>query len=77
MPDDIRYAAYPSAKVYRDGDEVQHLLWGDWVKVTGPPQDGWVPVQARKTRGEMREGDLQRESLLKVVFVDVGQRDGC
>lgn len=47
------------------------------MKVTGPPQDGWVPVQARKTRGEMREGDLQRESLLEVVFVDVGQRDGC
>lgn len=77
MPDDIRYAAYPSAKVYRDGDEVQHLLWGDWVKLTGPAQDGWVPVQARKTRGEMREADLQSESLLEVVFVDVGQGDGC
>lgn len=77
MPDDIRYAVYPSAKVYRNGDQVQHLIWGDWVKVTGPSQNGMVPVHTRETDGEMKEDDLQPERLLEVVFVDVGQGDGC
>ena len=77
MPDDIRYAAYPSAKVFKNGNEVQHLLWGDWVKVTGGAQNGMVPVHVRGTDGEMKEGDLQRERVLEVVFVDVGQGDGC
>jgi hypothetical protein len=32
MPDNIRYARYPSAKVFdADGNQVRHLLWGDWI----------------------------------------------
>jgi len=78
MPDDFRYAGYPSAKVVdAAGNQVHHLLWGDWVKVTGPAQGGRVPVHVRKTDGFMAEADLQSERLLEMVFVDVGQGDGC
>lgn len=57
---------------------VGHLLWGDGVHVTGPAQDGRVPVRAR---GRNREGwldasDLGGEALLEVYFIDVGQGDG-
>lgn len=78
MPDEIRYAVYPSAKVLdAGGNEVKHLLWGDWVKVTGPEVDGKVPVHVRNKDGFMAAGDLQTEALLEIVFVDVGQGDGC
>jgi len=74
-----RYAGYPDAKVVDDeGDQIEHLLWGDWVRVEGEADaDGWVPVRARGSDGWMKEDDLQEERLLEVVFVDVGQGDGA
>ena len=79
MPDDIRYAAYPSAKVYDDlGHQIQHVLWGDWIRVESEPDDdGWVQVRARGMDGWMKESDLTEERLLDIIFVDVGQGDGC
>jgi beta-lactamase superfamily II metal-dependent hydrolase len=78
MPDEFRYAAYPSARVYdADGNQVHHLLWGDWVQLTGPVQAGKQPVHVRGTDGFMFEQDLQIERLLEIVFVDVGQGDGA
>ena len=78
MADIIRYARYPSAKVFDpNGNQIQHLLWGDWVKVLGVAQNGKVPVHVRGTDGTMNESDLQTEPLLEIVFVDVGQGDGC
>jgi beta-lactamase superfamily II metal-dependent hydrolase len=74
-----RYAGYPDAKVVDDDEkEIQHVLWGDWVRVEDePPQDGWLRVRVRGTDGWMRAEDLQDERLLEIVFVDVGQGDGC
>lgn len=73
-----RYASYPSAKIYDENNkQIQHLLWGDWVRVEGEEDNGWVPVYARKKRGWMKVEDLQEERLLELVFVDVGQGDGC
>ena len=78
MPGEFRYAAYPSARVYdQDGNQIHHLLWGDWVKLTGPMQAGKQPVRVRGTDGFMFANDLQTERLLEIVFVDVGQGDGA
>lgn len=78
MTDTIRYARYPSAKVFdATGNQIQHLLWGDWVKVLGAAQNGKVPVHVRGTDGLMSENDLEAEQLLEIVFLDVGQGDGC
>lgn len=78
MPNEFRYAAYPDAKVFdATGNQVQHLLWGDWVRITGPRSGGKFPVRVRGTDGFMFENDLQDERLLEVVFVDIGQGDGC
>lgn len=79
-----RFATYPDAKVVDDaGDEVQHLIWGDWVRVedpphpTPPPAAGLVRVRARGVSGWMDPQDLQEERIVEIVFVDVGQGDGC
>lgn len=73
------FAAYPAPFVHDrpGGKKVQQLIWGDFVTVTGPAADGWVPVRARNATGVMREADLQEERLLEINFVDVGQGDGC
>jgi beta-lactamase superfamily II metal-dependent hydrolase len=75
-----RYAGYPSAKVHEEKGgkkQIKHLLWGDWVEVKGEEEDGWVPVHVRSEDGWMKTEDLQEERLLEIVFVDVGQGDGC
>lgn len=75
-----RYAGYPTAQLYPTHTAkkgVKELLWGDWVKVTGSEKSGRVPVRARGEDGWMNTEDLQEERLLEIVFVDVGQGDGC
>ncbi len=73
-----RYAAYPSAKVYDEhGNQIQHLIWGDWVEIKGTLKNGKYPVRTRGKDGFMFKDDLQEERLLDIIFVDVGQGDGC
>lgn len=38
---------------------------------------GMIPVRVRGTSGYMRPEDLQKDRLLEIVFVDVGQGDGA
>ena len=78
MSSKYRYAKYPSAKVYdKKGNQIKHLLWGDWVSLEGPADKGKVPVHVRGVNGFMCESDLVTERVLEIVFVDVGQGDGC
>lgn len=39
------FAAYPAAFVYDEPDnkEIDHLLWGDYVRFLGPEQEEWAP----------------------------------
>lgn len=76
---EFAFAGYPSAFVFEvpDGKKIDHLLWGDFIKVLGPEIDGWVNVRIRATTGWMRKIDIQEERLLEVNFVDIGQGDGC
>jgi beta-lactamase superfamily II metal-dependent hydrolase len=78
---DIRYAGFPSALVFQKPDAkskvLKQLLWGDWVQITGPVKAGFTPVHARGCNGFMTAGSLQAERLLELVFVDIGQGDGC
>jgi beta-lactamase superfamily II metal-dependent hydrolase len=75
------FAGYPAPYVFdkpRNGKKVQQLLWGDWVTVGDERRGGWIQVlKARNEAGWIRETDLQRDRLLEVNFVDVGQGDGC
>ena len=83
----IQYAKGPVSFLYRDlpnkkgkisRKKVKQLLWGDWVRVTGPEQKkGWVKVKFGKKPYLMREKDLQDHRVLEIIFLDVGQGDGC
>lgn len=81
MPEDdkVRFVSAPTAFLHEfpKGKKVQHLLWGDFVRLLSGRQEEWVEVRARGENGWMREKDLQEERLLEVNFVDIGQGDGC
>jgi len=73
------HAACPSAFVYQEpgnGNPIDHLLWGDYVRLLGPEQGEWAEVRVRGKNGWMRKEDTQEQRLLEVNFVDIGQGDG-
>jgi beta-lactamase superfamily II metal-dependent hydrolase len=78
-PTSTRFAGYSDPVVYDapDGSPVTHLLWGDWLRLKQGRQGEWREVRARGVDGWMREEDIQRDRILEVVFVDIGQGDGC
>lgn len=59
-----------------DGKRKQQLLWGDYVRRDSRSEGPWVRVRGRGEDGWMRAEELQREQLLEVCFVDIGQGDG-
>lgn len=79
------FAGYPATVVFAEPGTkkesgkkaLEQLLWGDYVGVRGPRQDGWVRVCTRHVKeGWVRETDIQKDRLLEVIFVDIGQGDG-
>jgi beta-lactamase superfamily II metal-dependent hydrolase len=78
------FAGYPSAVIYgepvpgktRGRRALQHLIWGDWLKVTDSDGD-WRRVKSRGVDGWLHQDSIQPERLLEVNFVDIGQGDGC
>jgi beta-lactamase superfamily II metal-dependent hydrolase len=82
---DIRFAGFPSVVVYgrpvagkKVGDKpVQHLLWGDWLKLKGSVSGDWLEIRARGVDGWIHKDQVRDERLLEFTFVDVGQGDGC
>ena len=81
MATSTRFAGYPSAVVYDkpEGKKkgLQHLLWGDWLRLKSGRKGNFVEVHARGVDGWMHKKDIQKQRLLEVVFVDIGQGDGC
>jgi beta-lactamase superfamily II metal-dependent hydrolase len=72
---------------------VEHLLWGFWVGDTGVREGSYKKKDIHgvlhkgkyaqvKLRGHRQlrwipEHQIQKERLLEVIFVDIGQGDGC
>jgi beta-lactamase superfamily II metal-dependent hydrolase len=82
------FAGYPATVVFAEPGgkkpteqgkgALEQLLWGDYVGVRGPEQDGWVRVCTRHVReGWVRKSEIRKDRLLEVIFVDIGQGDGC
>ncbi len=79
-PGSTRFAGYPSPKVYKNSDgtkAIQQLLWGDWLRLKAGASGDYRAVHARGVDGWMHKDDIQKDRLLEVTFVDVGQGDGC
>lgn len=56
---------------------IKHLLWGDWMLVGKKKQGGLVEAYSRGKVGFVDPGAVTEERVLEVVFVDIGQGDGC
>jgi beta-lactamase superfamily II metal-dependent hydrolase len=75
-PGSTRFAGYPSAFVY-DAPRgkkraVQHLLWGDWLRVTGEPSGSYIPVRARGEDGWMHADEVGAHRLLEIATFEAG-----
>jgi len=75
------FAGYPSAKVYAESQGnkwIQHLIFGDYIKILDLEiANNRVKVKSRNNTGWISVDKLQKERLLEVNFVDIGQGDGC
>lgn len=81
------FAGYPTALIYELGSgsappkklkAAKQLLWGDWMQVLGKSANGdFFRVRSRGVEGWIRSEETQKERILEVVFVDIGQGDGA
>ncbi|MEW8560558.1 MAG: hypothetical protein AB2541_00590 [Candidatus Thiodiazotropha sp.] len=76
----IRYANGPLIYLY-DADNLKtkkkQLLWGDWLRIGDDIKDGWSKVKWGQDTYAIKKKDYQEERLLEMIFLDVGQGDGC
>jgi len=68
------------------GDNVRHVLWGDWLWIDDSKPDTdpiwrhivWSPNEpAKRQQLKIRREHTTDSRPLEIVFVDVGQGDGC
>ncbi len=80
------FATYPEVLMFNStskGKIVQHLIFGDYINLLPNnqkeiKQDGeWVFARARGENGWIKLNQVQKEQILEVNFVDIGQGDGC
>lgn len=76
-----RYAKGPLVYIY-DADDLKtkkwELLWGDWIMVGDDIDDKWSVVEwGRGETYAIKKSDYQDERVLEMIFLDVGQGDGC
>ena len=71
-----------------DGKRKIELLWGDWLDVeeTTPPSNdyivNWLHWSAKtdrawRTQYRIKKAHCQKTPLVEMIFLDVGQGDGC
>lgn len=80
MSTTTRFAGYPSAVVYENPDgtkPIQQVIWGDWLRLKDGRQGNYVEVHTRGEDGWIHKDSVQKNRILEIVFVDIGQGDGC
>ena len=76
----VRYAKGPVVYLYdlaTRKKKAKQLLWGDWLRITGSIDDEWSEILWGKTKYAIKKSDYQEDRLLELIFLDVGQGDGC
>lgn len=75
------FAEFPSVKLFKSNEGsawCNHLLYGDYIKILDTSiVTGRVKVRSRNRTGWANISDLQKERIMEVNFVDIGQGDGC
>ena len=71
-----------------EGNRKKYVIWGDWLDVEDHPSDSrkyvvrWRAWDARNKKARIdkyvvAKEDCQNDPLLEMIFLDVGQGDGC
>lgn len=55
----------------------KQLLWGDWLRLGDDINAEWSEVIWGIEKLAIKKKDVQSERLLELIFLDVGQGDGC
>ena len=76
----IRYAKGPVVYLYDVKNlktKKKELLWGDWLRVGKDLNAKWSEVTWGQETFAIKKTDYQEERILEMIFLDVGQGDGC
>lgn len=76
----IRYAKGPVTYLYDTGNlktKKKQLLWGDWLRIGDDIDDDWSEVKWGQDTFAIKKEDYQEQRVLEMIFLDVGQGDGC
>lgn len=76
----IRYAKGPVTYLYDAGNlktKKKQLLWGDWLRIGDDIDDDWSEVKWGQDTFAIKKEDYQEQRVLEMIFLDVGQGDGC
>lgn len=76
----IRYAKGPVTYLYDAGNlktKKKQLLWGDWLRIGDDIDDDWSEVKWGQDSFAIKKEDYQEQRVLEMIFLDVGQGDGC
>ena len=76
----IRYAKGPVVYLYDRANlktKRKQLLWGDWLRIGEDIDAKWSEISWGTETFAIRKADYQEERLLELIFLDVGQGDGC
>jgi len=79
MPASHKFIGYPAA-VLRDapnGKAKIQRIWGSFLKLSGNKSGDWLEVKFGKNLFWVHEQDTQDEGTLEIMFLDIGQGDGC
>ncbi len=80
MTTEIRYAKGPLIYLFDRGNlktRKRELLWGDWLRIGDDIDDEWSEVRWGRNTFAVKKRDYQQERVLEMIFLDVGQGDGC
>ncbi|MBO6724852.1 MAG: hypothetical protein JJ911_04215 [Rhizobiaceae bacterium] len=56
---------------------VRDARWGDFLRIEETGDDGWAQIRWGKARYFIPVDDVATQRPLEVIFLDVGQGDGC
>jgi beta-lactamase superfamily II metal-dependent hydrolase len=66
-----------SRKTRARSARVRDARWGDFLRIEGAGDDGWAQIRWGKARYFIPVEDIATQRPLEVIFLDVGQGDGC
>ncbi len=79
MPASHCFVGYPAA-VLTDapgGKPAIQRIWGSYLRLTGNNRGKWLEVKFGKDLLWIHEDDTQAKGTLEIMFLDIGQGDGC